>query len=91
MGCSESKNVVEPDSKKPEEKPEEKTAIVPVTFSLKFFNLGRLYSWQSPVEILTPWSNQATFYELSPANAKTTAFCSFLQKQAKSAFAGDKS
>jgi hypothetical protein len=31
MGCSESKNVVEPDSKKPEEKPEEKTAIVPVT------------------------------------------------------------
>jgi uncharacterized protein YkwD len=31
MGCSESKNIVEPDSKKPEEKTEEKTAIVPVT------------------------------------------------------------
>jgi len=45
MGCSESKNVVEPDSKKPEEKPEEKTiAIVPVTFSLKFFNLGRFWN-----------------------------------------------
>jgi len=31
MGCSESKNIVEPDSKKLEEKPKEKTAIVPVT------------------------------------------------------------
>ena len=36
MGCSESKNVVEPDSKKPEEKPEEKTAIVPVTSKIEF-------------------------------------------------------
>jgi hypothetical protein len=36
MGCSESKNVVEPDSKKPEEKPEEKTAIVPVTSKNEF-------------------------------------------------------